>query len=270
VKLSSLTRKGVPRSALAKSRARPWWRIENAATGDTADIYLFDEISWFGVTARDVIDELRALEAEKITLHINSPGGDVFDGIAIYQALRAHPAEITTRVEGLAASIATVIAMAGDRIVMAKHSTMMIHDPWGFTIGNAEDHEKQAAVLNQLGDEIASIYAEQADTGTRHDQQVAKWRAKMRAETWYTDQQAVDDGLADEVDEGTAASAKNRFDLSVFRNVPEHLRRPETDPAPADPPRPDQRPEPAPARPAHDTAALEGLRDGLRALRGAA
>jgi ATP-dependent protease ClpP protease subunit len=264
VRLPLFARSGVRRSALASSPARPWWRIENAAASeDEAHVYLYDEVSWFGVTAKDFVDELRAVEVPKITLHINSPGGDVFDGIAIYQALKAHPAEVTARVEGIAASIATVIAMAGDRVVMAKHSTMMIHDPWGLTIGNAEDHEKQAAILNQLGDEIASIYAEKADNGTRHDQQVGRWRARMRAETWYTDQQAVDDGLADAVDDGAAATASNRFDLTVFRNVPEHLRRPESDPTPAERPA-------AAVRPVHDTAALEQLRDAMRAIRGAA
>lgn len=235
---------------------RDWYRIK-AAEGE-AEVWIQDEISWLGVTARDFIRELRAVDAERLTLHINSPGGDVFDGIAIYDAIKRHPAKVTARIT-LAASIASVIAMAGDEVVMAEHGTMMIHEPFALTIGDAADHRKQAAILDQIGDETASIYAEKADNGTRHDQQIAKWRALMREETWYTAQAAVDAGLADRVDAADRSAPQNRFDLSVFRNAPSV--------------RPPERPEPTPAppvRPAYDTAALIELRDAMRALRGAA
>lgn len=193
------------------------WAIRDAA--DVADVYLYDVIDWLGVTAQDFVPQLAEIKAPKITLHINSPGGDVFDAMAIHDAIRKHPAEVTSRVEGIAASAASFIALAANRVLMAGHSTMMIHDPIGLTYGNAEDHQKQVDVLNQLGDEIASIYAEKADKGTRHDQQIAKWRSVMKTEAWYTDQGAVDAGLADAVDNAKPAKATNSFDPGVFHNA---------------------------------------------------
>lgn len=199
---------------------RDWYRIENA-TGDEAVIYIYDEIGFWGVTAADFVRELSAVSATRLTVRLNSPGGDVFDGIAIHTALRDHPAAVEVRVDSLAASIASVIAMAGDRVVMAKHSTFMIHDPFALAIGDAQDMRKMADVLDQLGDTIAGVYAERAGGSVR------EWRDRMLAETWYTDRETVDAGLADAV-AGDEASTENSFDLSIFRNTPAHLRGPTT------------------------------------------
>ncbi|MCK9496753.1 MAG: Clp protease ClpP [Dehalococcoidia bacterium] len=198
--------------------ARTEFRIENAAS-DEADIYLYSPIGgWFGITADEFVRDLREVDASRINLHINSPGGEVFDGIAIHNALVNHAASVTVFVDGLAASAASFIAMAGDRVVMAKHATMMIHDPWGFTVGDARDHRKQADLLDRLGDTIADIYLDRAG-GTRQH-----WRDLMLEETWYSDREAVEAGLADEV--AGDAEAEDRFDLSVFdfRNTPDHLK----------------------------------------------
>ncbi|MGV9779791.1 head maturation protease, ClpP-related, partial [Streptosporangium sp. NPDC003464] len=151
-----------------------------------------------------------------MTLRVNSPGGDVFDGIAIMNTLRSHPARVTTHVDSLAASIASVIAMAGDRIVMQPHSQMMIHDAAGMCIGNATDMHEMAAMLDRQSDNIAAVYAERAG-GT-----VADWRERMRAETWLSAEEAVAAGLADEVaprrdTDKDKAPVENAWDLSIFR-----------------------------------------------------
>ena len=199
-----------------RNRARrDWYRIDNKAD-EQADIYIYDEIGYWGLTAADFVRDLQAVKAGKINLHLNTPGGDVFDGIAIHNALRQHSASVAVQVDSLAASIGSVIAMAGDTITMAKHSTMMIHDPFGFAMGNAEDMRKMSEILDQLGDTIAGVYAERAGGSVR------EWRDVMLAETWYSDREAVEAGLADEVDGDS--TAENSFDLSIFHNVPEGLR----------------------------------------------
>ena len=188
-----------------------WYRIENKA-GDAAEVYLYDEIGYFGVTAKDLVDELREVTAPRIELHINSPGGDAFDGIAIYQALKDHKAEVVTTVDSLAASAASFIAMAGERVVMARNATMMIHDAFGLSVGNAADMRDMATRLDKVSDNIADIYTQHAG-GTVQD-----WRAAMRAETWYDADEAVAAGLADSVGgKGTDdQDPENSWDLSVF------------------------------------------------------
>lgn len=173
--------------------ARSWYRITNATDSDEAEVMLYDEIGgWWGRTADDLIAELRGITAPRMRVRINSPGGSVFEGIAIANALRAHPANVTVQVDSLAASIASVIAMAGDRIEMAPNSMLMIHDASGLCLGNASDMEEMAELLDLISDNIADAYASRAG-GTRDE-----WRARMRAETWYLPEDAVENGLADE------------------------------------------------------------------------
>lgn len=173
--------------------ARSWYRITNAADSDEAEVMLYDEIGgWFGSTADELIAELKGITAPRMRVRINSPGGSVFEGIAIANALRAHPANVTVQVDAVAASIASVIAMAGDRIEMAPNSMMMIHDASGICLGNASDMEEMAELLDLISDNIADAYATRAG-GTRE-----QWRERMRAETWYLPDDAVENGLADE------------------------------------------------------------------------
>lgn len=180
------------RAELVNGR-RDWYRLTNLADG-SVDLYVYDEIGFFGVTANDLVNQLRDLDTDRITVRLNSPGGEIFDGIAIYNALRSHQAKITVQVDSLAASIASVIAMAGDEVVMGPFSQMMIHDGLGMVMGNAADMREMADLLDRQSDNIAAIY--QARAGG----QARSWRAKMRAETWYSAQEAVDAGLADRVD----------------------------------------------------------------------
>ena len=183
----------------AQRDGRSWYRIENLANTDRAEIYLYDMIGDWGVTAQDFANDLRGVTARNIDLHISSEGGEVFDGLAIYETLRRHPAQVTAHVDGIAASSASFIAMAAHRIVMAPRARMMIHDAHGVTIGNARDMREMATLLDELSDTIADIYAERAG-GTR-----AQWRAAMAAGeggpdgTWYDAQSAVAAGLADEI-----------------------------------------------------------------------
>lgn len=174
-------------------------------------IYLYDTIGgWDGVTAKNVVDALAQVRGD-VDLHISSGGGDIFEGVAIHNAFKNHSGNVTVYVDGVAASAASFIAMAGDRIVMESNSTMMIHDGWGFCIGNASDMRASADLLDKLSDTIAQMYAKRAG-GDASD-----WRTRMRNETWYTAQEAVDAGLADEVDGNVGAS--NFADLSIFNYV---------------------------------------------------
>lgn len=184
-----------------------WYKITNKA--DVTEISIYDEIGYVGVTAGDFIRDLGSVTSNKISLRLNSPGGDVFDGIAIMNALKNHSAEVTVHVDGLAASIASVIAMAGDKIVMAPNSTMMIHDALSLQIGNAADMRKTADLLDKASDNIASVYA------TRSGVEAGTWRNMMRDETWFSADEAVAAGLADEV-AGSASKSKNSWDLSIY------------------------------------------------------
>lgn len=178
------------------------YAIHNAA-GDEAVVRIYDEIWWLGVNAQDLVGELAEITAPKIRVEINSPGGDVFDGIAIYNALRLHPAQVTTRVDGIAASIASVIAQAGDHRIMVAGSQMMVHNAWGITAGDHADHAETAEILSLQDEIIAGIYA--SSSGEPAD----KYRALMEAETWMSAERAVAEGLADEVLQPTKQSPAN-------------------------------------------------------------
>lgn len=207
--------------ALVASNRLPIRAEAPGVRGDekTAVLRLYDPIdsyggSW-GVSAKEIAEVLDDLEGvEEIRLLINSPGGEVFEGLAILNVLRSHPARVVAVVEGVAASAASFIAAGADELVMARNSELFIHDAWGLCIGNAAEMRKLADDLDHFSDNIASIYADKAGGD------VEAWRAAMAAETWYSADQAVEAGLADRLDEssdGAAADkAKARFDLTVF------------------------------------------------------
>lgn len=190
------------------------------AKDDAVELLIYDEIGFFGITAKQVADELARIEADTIHLRINSPGGDVFDGVAIHNALRAHPAEIITHIDGLAASIASVIALAGDEVRMAPNAFFMIHNPWGITIGDADDHRKMGDTLDKIAEgSIASTYM--AKTGEALET-VETW---MDEETWFNAREAKAAGFADVVEEAAPAEARGvlPFDLSIYQHVPAGL-----------------------------------------------
>ena len=195
------------------SHNRQWFTFKNEA-GKTPELFIFDDIDdWYGVSAQGIIDQIRELDASDINVRINSRGGMVFEGIAIYNVLRLHKANVHISIEGLAASIASVIAMAGDTITMAENSMMMIHNPYGWATGDAEAMRKTADVMDKIADSIAVSYT--ARTGKTVDEM----KALMEAETWFTAAEALETGLVDQVD--TPVQAAACFDLSGFKNTPE-------------------------------------------------
>jgi ATP-dependent protease ClpP protease subunit len=200
------------REPAAGGREQRWYKISNAS-GDSGPtrVNIYDEISWWGISAQEFCDELAAIEGD-VEVHINSPGGLAFDGMTIYNALASRSGGVKTVVDGLAASAASTIAMAGRPRVMSPGSMMMIHDASGLCIGNELDMLDTAKLLGKLSGNIASIYA--AHSGTPADQ----WRETMRGEGWYTAQEAVDAGLADEVakkaDDADDATAS--WDTGIF------------------------------------------------------
>jgi ATP-dependent protease ClpP protease subunit len=195
----------------------PWYRLEAKTSGKrrSAELWILDVIDpWFEDPAA-LVRSIARLEADDITVHLNSPGGDAFGGIAIFNALRDNPARVLTVVEGLAASAASVVAMAGDTIRMNRGAQLMIHEPSGFAFGPPDVMAKAAEMLDKVGQGIAEIYAGRAG-GTAED-----WREAMADESWYTAQEAVDAGLADELvadepPEPAEPAAIARFDLARF------------------------------------------------------
>lgn len=197
------------RIALAHARPRdvvpatPWYRIRNADDAERAVVQLDGEIGW-DVVSSSFARDLNAITAPAIDLQINSPGGSVWDGYAIYNALQAHPATITAHIIGVAASAASFIAMAADEIVAYRPSEMMIHDAAGYVdlwmMANPADLARVIAELDDLrvsldqtSDEIAAIYARKAGGTT------AEWRAAMTTTTWYTPDTALAAGLVDRI-----------------------------------------------------------------------
>lgn len=206
--------------------ARPgWYRISNAKREsdgmEITQVAIYDEIGFFGVSASNFLADMQAVQGD-IELHLNSPGGDIFDGIAIYNTLKQRSGTVSVIVDGLAASAASYVAQAASpgHLEMAPHSRMMIHDGFAMGIGNAADLRELADQVEMLSDEIASIYAERTGKPAAH------WREQMRAETWYSDREAVEAGLADKI-HGETGDPQDAWDLSVYRNA---------DGAPSDPP----------------------------------
>lgn len=183
----------------AGSKPQDWFLIENKKNDSTADIYIYDEIGYWGTEASTFSRQLRDLDVTQINLHLNSPGGSVFDGVAIYNTLASHKARVTVYVDGLAASAASFIAQAGDEVIMLQGSTMMIHDASGASWDNADGMRKTADILDLLSDNIASIYASRAGG------KATMWREIMKEEAWYSPDEAVEAGLADKVSAKAAA-----------------------------------------------------------------
>lgn len=182
------------------------------------EIYLYDEIGFFGVDARTFAEQLNAIEADEIHLRINSPGGSVFDGQAMITAMRQHSANVVAHVDGIAASMAAMIAVSADEACMADGAFMMIHDPWSIVIGPSSEMRREANLLDKIGDSLANQLARKS--GAELD--VVK--GLMADETWFTADEAVEQGLADRMDEDKAdLAAAAQFDLSVFSHVPDEF-----------------------------------------------
>jgi len=201
----------IKRSPFGKTKGK--YQIENKA--NDATVYIYDEIGWFGVEASQFVKDLQKITAGTINVRINSPGGNVFDGVAIANAIKSHSAKTVVYIDGIAASIASVIALAGDEVVMAENAFFMFHEAWSITIGSAEDLRKEADLLDKIDGVLAQTYVKK----TGKDEKEIK--DLMTAETWLTAAEALEMGMIDRIEEGEKVEAM--FDLSVFANVPECL-----------------------------------------------
>lgn len=188
-----------------------------------AEVFVYGDIGgwWDGIQAQDFAKEIAGLDVETLNVRLNSPGGVVFDGVAIYNALAQHKAKVVATVEGIAASIASVILMAADEIRIVEGAHVMIHKPWSFTMGDAEAMRKEADILDKLEGGIIDIY--EARTGADR-KQLTDWVA---AETWFSAKEAVDAGFADEMvpakkKEKKAAHARSAM-LPLFRHAPQDI-----------------------------------------------
>jgi len=197
-------------------------KAEGASKGKTGEILIYADIGgggWFseGIGAKQFADDLKALgKVDTLQIRINSAGGDVFDGLAIYNQLRRHEARKEVSIDGMALSIASVIAMAGDTVSMAANAMMMIHDPWSITMGTAGDFRQQADLLDQIKENLVVSYQRKAKIS---EQQI---RDMMSEETWLRASDAVEEGFADLVTPDLAIAA--RFDPTRFKNVPPEIR----------------------------------------------
>jgi ATP-dependent protease ClpP protease subunit len=187
-----------------------WYRIRNATASMRAQIHIYDEIGFLGKTAHEFIRDLESIDGP-IDLHLNSPGGEVFDGIAIYNTLLARE-EVDVYIDGIAASIASVIAMAGRNVYIAPSAQFMVHNAFAMACGDASDMREMADRLDANTLNVAGIYA--ARTGKPADH----WLKLMDRETWFMGQEAVDAGLADKVVHSarSVGAVGSRFDLSAL------------------------------------------------------
>ena len=190
-----------------------WYSIQNKAGGETADIYIFDEIGTYGVTAQEFINDIKDLKGTSINLRINSLGGDVFDGMAMYNVIKRREAKTTVYIEGIAASIATIIALGADEVVMAENSLFMIHNAWGGTMGEAKDMRKTADTLDKISGELTDIYRKK--TGLSYE----ALQEMMDEETWLNAEEAYELGFVDVISDSIKVAAK--YDVSKFKNITE-------------------------------------------------
>ena len=181
---------------------KTWYNMTAAEGGTSAEISIYDAIGGYDVNAKQFVDELKEINAETINLRINSPGGSVIDGNAMFNALQRHPAKVITHIDGLAASMASVIAMAGDEVHMADNALLMIHNPWTMSIGDADELRADADLLDKMSASILSAYG-------RSQYEADEIKNLMDEETWFTAQEAFDAGFVDHISTGLRAAASD-------------------------------------------------------------
>lgn len=195
---------------------KTWFSIKakaNAAADQPdAEVTIYDEIGLWGVTAKDFIAAMKASGSKRPLVRINSPGGSVFDGVAIANYLR--PLDTTIQIDGIAASMASYIATAGKRVQMADNAFVMIHNPWGVAVGDAQDMREQADLLAKLEETLATGYQK------RSGKTLAEVKAWMADETWFSAEEAKAAGLVDTINEGVSFSAS----INKFGKAPQSLR----------------------------------------------
>lgn len=239
---------------------KSWFRMQ-AKEDQTADIYIYDEIGGWGISARRFTEDLISLgNLSHINLHIHSPGGEVFDGIAIYNQLKNHSATITVYIDGLAASMASVIAMVGDTVIMPKNAMMMIHKPWGVSWGDANDMREYADLLDKLENVLIPAYV--AKTGKTTEEITAM----LEQETWLDGDECVEHGFADKVIEPVKAMASlTSKRIEEFSSMPSAIKNqitPKNTTKLTQQPQPNSSPEPQPsATYADEQIRLNGIKD---------
>lgn len=191
-----------------------------ANAGENRPAFLIYDVidSWWGVSAEMIKrDLLTVSDATDIDVYINSPGGDVFEATAIYSSLKAHPAKIHVHIDGIAASAATRIALAGDTIEIADSGFYMIHYAWTLALGNAQEIRDTADMLDKVDNTIVNDYEKRTEAG---EEQVRNW---MQAETWFTAQEALEHGFVDNImqDGSTDQTTNKAWDLTTYQNAPE-------------------------------------------------
>ncbi|HAG3253126.1 TPA: Clp protease ClpP [Salmonella enterica] len=207
-----------------------WWNIKNSAGEDDtpAEMQLYGYIGeWDDISSAEVVKQLKEITAKTIVVRINSYGGSVFTAQAILSSLKRHPANVTVYIDGIAASAATIIAMAGDKIIIPANAMMMIHNPWTFAAGDSEELRGIAEMMDKVRNSILAAYREK--TGLSDEKLIEL----MDAETWFSADEAVELGFADEVEKPMrmAASLKDgvfclngmNFEVSRFASLPESL-----------------------------------------------
>ena len=189
-----------------------WYKIE-ALSEDNTELMIYDVIGWPFNDAGEIIRALAGVTSKTVTVRINSPGGDVFDAMAIFNALQAHKSKVITRVESLAASAASFIALAGKEVQAYQNAMVMIHDPWVLAAGNQYDLREIADILEKISGNMVDIYSQNSNIGKK------EIRDMLKAETWFTAKEAKEKGFVDTIIDGKAAKAQ--FDLSMFAHVPD-------------------------------------------------
>lgn len=198
------------------SKPIKWFNFDNSK--DIPEVMIYDQIGmdWWGdgLSARDFREEFNAIKANEINLHINSPGGSIYEGLAIYNTIKSHPAKINGFVDGIAASISSVVLMASDTIIMPENADLLIHKPWSGIVGNSDDMRNEADELDRLEDQIAKIYSDRTGINIKEISRM------MSEERWISGNDAVEMGFADEVIENKKAAAC-MFDIGMFNSIPE-------------------------------------------------
>lgn len=190
---------------------KKWFNIQGKATDAVAEVYIFDEIGAYGITAQDFISEMKEYKDTPVNLRINCIGGDVFDGMAMYNIIKKREAKTTAYIEGIAASMGSVIALAADEVVMAENSLFMIHNAWGGAMGEAEDMRKTASILEKISGEIANIYERKTRLSLNRIVEM------MDKETWLNAAEAYELGFIDLISDSIKVAAK--YDVSKFKNI---------------------------------------------------
>jgi ATP-dependent Clp endopeptidase proteolytic subunit ClpP len=193
--------------------SRNWYAIQSTEDGSAPEVHIYDEIGGYGVGAKEFIAELKQHSGNRIHLRINSVGGSVTEGLAIANAIKRHKGGVTAHVDGLAASMATVIAVSADETAMADNGIFMVHEPWSVGQGTADDLRAEADVLDKMKKSLVRSYTKK--TGM-DDEEVEEL---MRAETWMNAQEALAYGFIDYIEDGieaaaslSPATARQRFD----------------------------------------------------------